>query len=207
MGYLETVTHSLISPAHAQQFLPPGMVAMRVDEARAAAEPELRPSIVPSLLRVFAHNRDNGVKNVRLFETGSTFAWSSDSMDEHLERVNLAIVHPAASPEDGLRRMRGVIDRLVQIILGRTSALMFEPSDHLPWLRADAGAVVRRMNGDTWACYGIVEPKVAKLFDVDETIFAAEIGLPAFYVQVSPTDARPRPAELPGNRARSFGDS
>lgn len=185
MGYLETVTHTLISQVHAQAFLPPGMSAMRVDEARAAAEPVLRPSIVPSLLRVFAHNRDNGVKQVQLFEAGSVFAWTGENQNEHNERVNLAIVHTAPSAEDGLRRMRGVIDRLVEIIMGPEITIDVEPDDRLPWLRRDAGAAVQ-MSGEHLGAYGIVEPQSAKLFDVDEMIFAAEIGLPAFYEQYPP---------------------
>jgi phenylalanyl-tRNA synthetase beta subunit len=49
MGYIETVTHSLVSDQAAAAFLPSGMDLLRVADERAKAEPALRPSILPSL--------------------------------------------------------------------------------------------------------------------------------------------------------------
>ncbi|HWB19605.1 MAG TPA: phenylalanine--tRNA ligase subunit beta, partial [Phycisphaerales bacterium] len=91
MGYVECVTHSLVSEKSAKAFLPTGMELLQVEDERAAAEPVLRPSVVPSLLRVYVHNRNQGVDNVRLFETASVFALQGG---KHVERVNLAMVHP-----------------------------------------------------------------------------------------------------------------
>src|SRR6185503_14214739 len=115
MGFIETVTHSLVSERAAELFLASGLSPLRVSDERAKAEPVLRPSIIPSLLRVFAHNRDNGVKDVKLFETASTFARGGNG---HAEGANLALLMPAESPETGLRTLRGAIDRLVEIVLG-----------------------------------------------------------------------------------------
>ena len=51
-GFHETVTHTLIGPDAAAAFLEPGHGVLKVDDDRAAAEPILRPSLVPSLIRV-----------------------------------------------------------------------------------------------------------------------------------------------------------
>src|SRR5690606_2873886 len=120
MGFLETTTHSLISESAAEAFLASGLSLQRVADERAGAEPVLRPSLLPSLLRVLAHNRDSGVSDVKLFETAATFATAGDS---HVERVKLAMVMPTDAPDRGLRQLRGVIDRLVQIVLGPNASV------------------------------------------------------------------------------------
>jgi phenylalanyl-tRNA synthetase beta chain len=176
-GFIETVTHSLVSEKAATAFMPPGMNAMRVADERAKAEPVLRPSIIPSLLRVLAFNRDRGVEQVSLFESASTFA----SIDEQpVERMNLALVHCAASAEQGLRELRGVIDRLVHIIFGPDAVITVAPEAHLSWLGSGAGASVR-VNGEMLGVLGVIAKPVGAIFDLDQTICAAELGLPAHY--------------------------
>jgi len=73
MGFVETITHSLVSEKSAEAFLPSGAKALRVDDERAGGEPALRPSVVTSLLRVRRHNEDQGAANLRLFEFASAF--------------------------------------------------------------------------------------------------------------------------------------
>ncbi len=190
-GYLETITHSLISDQAARPFLPGQMQLLRVDDERAGAEPALRPSILPSLLRVMAFNLDNGVRDGKFFETASTFAMSGE---QHMETVNLAIIHTAESSERGLREMRGVIDRLVRIIRGTDATTQVEASGVLPWFAP--GAAIRT-GGDErlLGAFGVIDPKVARQFDIDQPVFAAEIGLPAWYEQYPPvTEARPLPS-------------
>lgn len=180
LGYLETKTHTLVSERAAQAFLPPDMTLQRVSDDRAKAEPALRPSVLPSLLRVLALNRDNSVEQVKLFETAATFAAAGDA---HIERVNLAIVLPAEDPETDLRELRGVIDRLVQIVLGSDASLEVQPTDALPWF--DSCGVLR-LDGEILGTFGMLSPKVASQFDLDEPVLAAEIGLPAYYDRYPP---------------------
>lgn len=191
MGYLETVTHSLISERHAEAFVPPDLSLIRVDDERAKAEPVLRPSVLPSLLRVFAHNRDCGTNDVRLFETAATFARTSAS---HIERTNLALLHAASSPEEGVRQARGVIERLAHLIVGADAFIDVEPCNQLPWFTPGNGATVR-LNGDVLGTFGALSPHVLDLFGITQPMYAAEIGLPAYYDHYPP-DAAAKP--LPG---------
>lgn len=193
MGYVETVTHSLVSEPAARLFLPPGMEALRVSDERAKAEPVLRPSLLPSLLRVLALNRDNGVEDVKLFEAASTFAQHNDAP---IERTNLAFLHPAEAGhegiERGLRLARGVIDRLAGLILGNEAKAQVEPQSQLKWL--SPGAVVR-VAGDVLGTFGLIAPEVAAAFGLPESpLIAAEIGLPAYYDRYPPqTESRALP--------------
>jgi phenylalanyl-tRNA synthetase beta chain len=188
MGYVETVTHSLIGDEAARAFLPPGMQLLRVTDERAA-EPSLRPSIFPSLLRVFALNRDRGARNVKLFESGAVFAQIDDV---HAERVNLAFVHAAETPEAGLRTARGLIDRLVDIVFGPALKMTVEPTMELPWFAP--GALVRVQN-EILGTFGPIAPATLGRFNVDAPIYGAELGLPQHYHRYPPdTEARELPS-------------
>ncbi|MDP6541557.1 MAG: phenylalanine--tRNA ligase subunit beta, partial [Phycisphaerales bacterium] len=85
MGFVECVTHSLVSLDAATPFLLDGEAPLLLDENRSAAEHVLRPSIISSLLRVRKHNDDNGIKQLRLAELGPVFKLVGDSHEEHVE--------------------------------------------------------------------------------------------------------------------------
>jgi phenylalanyl-tRNA synthetase beta chain len=194
MGYIETVTHSLVSDQAAAAFLPPGMDLLRVADERAKAEPVLRPSILPSLLRVFAHNRDNGVRNVKLFETASVFG---RMQDQHLESVNLALLGPQTDANEGTRAIRGSIDYLVHIVLGPNAVVSVETCSTLPWFATGGGAAIR-VNGEVLGTFGILAPTTTAVFGVNDRVLAAEIGLPRHYHAYPPsTEAHALPA-FPG---------
>jgi phenylalanyl-tRNA synthetase beta chain len=191
MGYIETVTHTLISDAAAEAFLPPNMTLLRVADERATAEPALRPSVLPSLLRVFAHNRDKGVHDVKLFETASTFA---EHQGRHLETVNLALLAPT-DDVSGVRSIRGAVDQLVRIVLGRETTLAVEPIRAVKWLQH--GAVLSVKNR-VLGTLGILDMKVAAIFGISDRLLVAELGLPAYYREYPPLAlARELPA-FPG---------
>ena len=180
MGFLETVTHSLISERAAEQFMPPGMLTLALEDDRTREEPALRPSVLPSLLRVFAHNRDNGTRDARLFETAATF---SKHGEQHDERRKLALLIPAADPSAAVREMRGIIERLVQLLRGPNASVEVRGEQALPWFDPCA---VARCDGLMLGCYGIISPELARSFGIDEPVCAAEIGLPAMYDSYPP---------------------
>ncbi len=194
-GYLETVTHSLISEKAARLFLPPDLDLLAVSDDRAKAEPILRPSILPSLLRVLAHNRANGLNDIKLFESASTFAQHNG---QHLERVNLAILLPApkGEPTAATRALRGQIEHLVHLVLGDDAHLTIEPIDTLPWFENGAG--MRLHHGDAPAIlgsFGLLHADILHAFDLEGPIVAAEVGLPAFYDHQPPDrEVQPLPA-------------
>lgn len=111
MGFLETVSHTLISERASAPFLAGKEHALRIADERALGEPILRPSLLPSLLAVLKLNLDRGVAACRVFEHAATF-WLEHTT--HRERRSLSIAaREGKSPQDLLRVVRGACERLV----------------------------------------------------------------------------------------------
>lgn len=204
LGFVETVTHSLIAESAAEPFLRPQTTLLRVGDERARAEPILRPSIVPSLLRVRRHNLDGGVTPLRLFEIASTFELSKDG---HAERESLALVvdaeHGAASGEGSLRSLRGIVERLLRMLLGEHTAIeLREDPQAAAWLAPAARIVVTPSSTDRPTStrtmevgrIGLVAPAALTACGLPLPQWAAEIELEGLLDGFPPT---PRAESLP----------
>ena len=190
LGFVETVTHSLIAEEAATPFFPGGLTPLRVDDDRAGGEPILRPSILPSLLQVASLNRDRGQSSLRFFERAACFA---EMEDGHLETRNVAFVHDASKKDDNpLRTTRGVIDRLIRLLAGTHAVLDVEPLNGVSWL---APAAVIRLDGVILGTMGMLTPAALKPFGITGPIAGAELGLERLFANWPPeTMATPLPS-------------
>ncbi len=195
MGFVETTTHSLISVEAAAPFVPPGASTLRLEDDGAKAEPVLQPSVVPNLLRVRRHNQDRGVGDLRLFESAATFLVTGD--DRHEEHVRLGLLMDVENEADGLRPIRGVVERLVDLLLGHeatieVAALGPAGASATPWLSPGAAATA---NGTPIGRFGRLASDVARRFDLDRPVLVAELELRPFYEKFPPiTAARELPS-------------
>jgi phenylalanyl-tRNA synthetase beta chain len=194
IGFVETVTHGLIDARDAEPFIPPGSALLGLEASAPAtvghtqAGSVLRPSLLPSLLRVLAHNHDNGVRRLRLFESAATFLKTPTSHDE---RKKLALVMDATEA-DSLRSLRGVIDRLVETLLGPGASVEVVPDDGAAW--CTPGGLVR-VNGKTIGRLGLLSPGISKSFELDDIVAVAEIELGDLATVFPPdTEARSLPS-------------
>lgn len=206
IGFVETVTHSLIDARDAEAFLPAGSGLVGLEAAATStaehtqAGTVLRPSLLPSLLRVLAHNHDNGVRRLWLFESAKTFLKTPTSHDE---RQQLALVMDAGAASDAphdaphaphapeansVRSLRGVVDRLVQTLLGPEASVEVVPDDGASWY-APGGLV--RVKEKTIGRLGLLSPGISKTFELDETVAVAEIEL-GDLAKVFPPDTEAR---------------
>jgi phenylalanyl-tRNA synthetase beta chain len=197
MGFVETITHSLVSEKAAEAFLPAGAKALRVDDERAGGEPALRPSVVTSLLRVRRHNEDQASANLRLFEFASAFHYAGGT---HVERPTLAFVADAPGGASGeardaqgaFRLARGVVERLLATVAPHRSKIEFIPaSDARRWLAAAARVVV---DGSEIGVVGVLDQRTLKAHGLEKPIAAAELELRGLFAKYPPENAA---VELP----------
>ena len=184
MGFIECVTHSLISIDAATRFLLEDQSFSTIDDDRATSEPALRPSIIPSLLSVRKHNEDNGVKNVRLAELGSVFVIERG---EHREQIELAILIDATE-EEGIGELRGVLNRICSILTAKNDVEV-TPNNDASWL--DPGGVIS-IGGKFVGRIGRISANVLERWDLPNTLHVAQLYLDALLC-VFPPDVQARP--------------
>jgi phenylalanyl-tRNA synthetase beta chain len=192
MDFVETVTHALIGAPSAEAFLPSGADALRLqpgDGGRGGAESVLQPSVLPGVLRVLAHNHDNGVRHLKLFEIASTF---TGGRGDHVEQRMLALVSDLEHFDDGLRPLRGVVERIAALVLGPDTRVTVEPDDRAPWLAPGAAVgIVGRPIGRI----GVLAADVGRTLGLDTAVAVAELQLEPLIERYPPdTEAHALPA-------------
>jgi phenylalanyl-tRNA synthetase beta chain len=170
LGFVETVTHSLVSDEAARLFLPKDRDLLRVQDERARAEPALRPSLLPSLLRTRARNRDAGVGDLRLFEWAAAF-WR-EAGGKHGERQSLSLLMDGPDAAAGLRPLRGVVERLALLLGGPEASVDAAPDDAAPWLEPGASVTI---GGRPVGRLGVLSRAALRHFDLDLRLLAAEL--------------------------------
>ncbi len=202
LGFDETVTFSFTSPKHAAGFMPAGLEAVSVDDARRADEPTLRPSGIIGLLGCRRANqaaRAAPPGMVRLFEITSVFAQKPAGADPSrppvsVENRNLCLLMDVPGSgettkrsfdekQHGLRTMRGAIDAIVRAMHGSEAGVRITPLDEPPtpaWDAAACAAVHLRPSGGEpvmAGVFGLLSDETRRAFDIDTPVVAAELAL------------------------------
>ena len=81
LGYSEVISSTFASAEEAETFGPP-LRAVAMGNPLSAEAGMLRPSLVPGMAAMLAHNLHRDVSEVRLFELGTVFTGSTTQVDE-----------------------------------------------------------------------------------------------------------------------------
>lgn len=200
-GFVESVTHTLVSERAAAPFVAPARSWLRTDDERSLGEPVLRPSLVPSLLGVLKLNADRGGSAPRLFEHAATF-WLEESI--HRERRSIAMIASEGSdPEASYRIVRAAAERLVRVLRGGNARVDVAASSPRPASATDPCANARHaldpwgtveVDGSPVGTVGLVRRTVLSLLGLDGPVAACEFDwelLAAGYPP--PPDSQPLP--------------
>ncbi len=153
MGFYETVTFSFLSMPEARPFVAKGTSELTVSNEKRKAEPVLRPSVTPSLLKCRKANQDAGAAlnlsgGIRLFETASVYA---ERVDERpTERRVLSLLAdvtpiPGAGSKASeqlqatIRLLRGTLETLAKTLGGPHARIELRPTTPL-FAAAEASA-------------------------------------------------------------------
>lgn len=186
LGFFETVTFSFVAREDAAAFMPPGLGALAVDEARRPGEPALRPSVIPSLLRCARANRHAGNHQeggLRLFETASVFAQWADGPEKGkaIENRNLALLVVGASgaAQEAVRTLRGAIEAAARTLGGPSALVTVDPAPAIMPAFDDRAFGGVSLNGARVGYLGVLARESAARVDIDAPVAGAEISLPA----------------------------
>jgi phenylalanyl-tRNA synthetase beta chain len=145
--------------------------------------------VVASLLRVRRHNEDQGAAHLRLFESASAFHFG---VHGHIERATIALLADAPAEardsQGAYRLMRGVVERVLQLVAPRSARVEFAPqgADGAAWLSVGARVLVNEIDV---GCVGIVDARIAKAHGVERPTAAAELELRGLLSAFPPQNA------------------
>lgn len=154
----------------------------------------LRPSLLPGLLEALSHNRNNGVPDVRLFETGLSFLERGDRAPE--ERLMLGAAAAGSSGPvywDGKQRdydffdLKGVAEALLEHLKLECDIAPEGPGGPR-WLYPARAALIR-LGGRSIGHFGELDPGAAKSLDLAGRVCCLELELGPLLEAMSP-DAR-----------------
>ena len=182
-GYHEAISSTFCSAADAATFAAQPGVAVAMDNPLSEEAGMLRPSLVPGMLTMLAHNLNRNVDDVRLFEMGTVFSGTPDRVDEE---QGLAF-GATGQLRDGLHSARAVdfydLKGLVEAITGRFASRSvyydaFPPeSGLLPrWLNP-ARAARCVVDGSTVGYFGELDPDESAHRKLRQPVLVGEIYL------------------------------
>ncbi len=134
LGFSESISSSFASAADSELFAAARQQPAALENPLSEEVANLRPSLVPGMLEMLAHNLNRGVSSVRLFEQGNRFTTAAESaesgiatVDEHLSltlglTLTGAQTTPLSSVADApIFELKGVMESI--------AALVSSPSD------------------------------------------------------------------------------
>ena len=193
-GYNEAISSTFCSATDADTFTPQPGVSVAMGNPLSEEAGMLRPSLVPGMLTMLAHNLNRNVDDVRLFEMGTVFtgAGFSGSMDRVDEAQSLAF-GATGQLRDGLQTgraadfydLKGLMQSLVHRFAYRSVYYDAFPGDSglLPrWLhpRRAARCVV---DGSTIGYFGELHPDESARRKLRQPVFLGEVYLERLFRQ------------------------
>jgi phenylalanyl-tRNA synthetase beta chain len=157
------------------------------DEARL-----LRPSLVPGMTAMLAHNLNRDVREARLFEQGAIFTGSPEKVVElHSLSLGLTGELPAtrvhSGKDVGVFELKGVIESLLSLFAVSPDALSTSAASRLTfsadvpaWLDPGRGATAL-LDGMPIACFGELAAAEREARKLRQPVYLAEVDLDALY--------------------------
>jgi phenylalanyl-tRNA synthetase beta chain len=176
LGFSEAISSTFTSAEEAATFgdAKTGAVAMGNPLSEEAGM--LRPSLVPGMATMLAHNLHRDVTDVRLFEMGTVFTGSTAEVKEHtglaLGATGAAIATSLYGAQDALfYEMKGAIECLLAKFAG---SLRFDVESLPAWIEPGRGARAL-LEGEVVAVFGELSTAESQRRKLRQTCVFAEV--------------------------------
>ncbi len=193
LGYSEAISSTFASQRDAILFAEAGKRTVPMENPLSEEASLLRPSLIPGMLTMLAHNLNRDVKNVRLFEQGQIFTGTIPPDGTFISEVHetpqlsLGLTGDAAQTnlypaEDApIFELKGAIESLLALFtpLGSSTALTFT-SESPSWLEPGRSATAL-LNKRPIAHFGQLATTQLEARKLRQSVFLAQIDLARLY--------------------------
>ena len=198
LGFCEAVSSSFGSTADSDLFYAAESAEQRTVAMENPLSEEaslLRPSLVPGMLGMLAHNLNRDVREVRLFEQGQVFTGTAAAdggfIAEVQERPQLSLGLTSATAnatalhsgdEAPIFELKGVIESLASLfaIPGGEAGLSFTTEGAPSWFEQGRGAVAK-LNDRSLAVFGELATNERETRKLRQPVYLAQLDLARFY--------------------------
>jgi phenylalanyl-tRNA synthetase beta chain len=188
LGWNEALSSTFCSATEAVTFAPQPGLAVAIGNPLNEEAGILRPSLLPGMLNMLAHNLNRNVTDVQLFERGTVFSGTLERVDERPALSLGAAGSLWSGPELAAHAidfydLKGAIEELVEKFAARS--FYFDTFDAragiIPgWLHPGRSARAVA-DGLTIAWFGQLHPAEAQQRKLRQTVYVGEIYLDRLY--------------------------
>lgn len=184
-GYTEAISSTFCSAADANTFAQQPNSIVQLGNPLSEEVGFLRPSLVPGMLSMLAHNLNREIGDLRLFEMGTIFSGNSERVQEKpslvLGATGTAIApHALGSLRDySFYDLKGVVEQLLTGFVTKSIYMdAFSASSGLMprWLHPDRAARLVA-DGETLGFFGELAPHESQSRKLRQTVFVGEFNL------------------------------
>ncbi len=191
LGYTEAISSSFASEAEGATFASQrGRIVLEnplSEEARL-----LRPSLVPGMLGMLAHNLNRDVREARLFEQGAVFGGTQEAVFE-TEALAIGLMGDLratrlhSAKDAGIYELKGVVKSLLSLFAASDDARNVSAADRAVfsgeaagWMEPARGATAT-LEGKVIASFGELASDARATRKLRQPVYVAEIDLEALY--------------------------
>ena len=195
LGFSEAISSTFASESDAALFYEsaPAKGTIPMENPLSEEASLLRPTLVPGMLTMLAHNLNRDVREVRLFEQGQIFTGSTDQVDEQpsltlgLTGASMATsLYPAQDAP--FFEVKGAIESVLSLFAANavtpaesaSAALTFTTTGLPGWLEAGRAAVAH-LGATPVAWFGELATPEATRRKLRQPVYLAEIDLARLY--------------------------
>ncbi|MDE3103829.1 MAG: phenylalanine--tRNA ligase subunit beta [Acidobacteriota bacterium] len=182
LGYSESISSTFASQQDAELFGTPGQGSIALENPLSEEASLLRPSLLPGMAAMLAHNLNRDVKQVRLFEQGQAFTGTTQCVVE-TPQLALGLTGPVVastlySAQDApIFELKGVLESLLSLFA--TESVAFTAAAPA-WAEPGRGATVL-VNGQALASFGELASAQQAARKLRQPVYLAQLDLGALY--------------------------
>ncbi len=186
LGYSESISSTFASQADSDLFNTAGKGTIPMENPLSDEATLLRPTLIPGMLTMLAHNLNRDVKDVRLFEQGQIFTGTTNEVDES-PQLSLGLTgtipgSPLHTAQDApIFELKGAIESLLSLftLTGGPAALTFT-SGAPAWLQPGRSATAL-LNNAPIAHFGELTQTETHRRKLRQPIYLAQLDLATLY--------------------------